>query len=104
MTLKHIHEFLVYDPSRMTKQIIYKEGKSQVFVLNLMPGQQVPAHSHPNAHVFLLVVKGKGIGRIDETVFDIREGDTFHCSDDEQLSIENNSDDNLSLYVVLNRQ
>ena len=104
MTLKNINEFMIYDPARMTRQVIYKEGKSQVFILNLMPGQKVPQHNHPNAHVYLLVVTGKGKCGIEESVFDIREGDAIHCSDEQMLSLENTGENNLSLYVVLTRE
>ena len=104
MSAKNINDFLIYDSARLTKQVIYKEEKSQAFVLNLIPGQKLPPHNHPNAHVYLLVIEGGGMCGIDDQLFNIHERDAIHCGDKQMLAIENTSDKNLSLYVILTRE
>ena len=54
-----LKSFMEYSEDKFTKRVIYKKGETTAFVLNFMPGQQLPAHKHPNTEVYLLVVTGK---------------------------------------------
>lgn len=104
MFIKRIEDYQIIDPEKMTKHMVFKEDKSQAFVLNFAPGQTLPSHSHPNAQIYLLVLEGDGHCAIDETRYHISEGFAIHCSKDQKLSIENNGDQYLSIYVVLARE
>lgn len=101
MNIKNIQESQTYSDTRFTKNIIFQEGKSTAFILNLLPGQVLPPHPHPNAHVYLLVLEGSGLCIIDGEKQEINEKNAIHCQYEQRLSIENNSEHPLSLYVVL---
>lgn len=68
-----------------------------------MPGQTLPAHKHPGAEVYLLVVSGKGTIIIDGSESEVTETELIHTGEDEELSFANTSNDRVSLYVVLNK-
>ncbi|RWZ58626.1 cupin domain-containing protein [Halobacillus fulvus] len=104
MTIRKVKDFQSFDDEHMTKQIIFKEEKSQAFVLNFMPGQKLPSHGHPYAQVYLLVLEGKGRCIIDEEEETIKKGDVIHCHKEQNISIENIGSENLSLYAVLARE
>lgn len=104
MTIKNISEIQTFNSDKFTKDIIFKESTSQAFILNFMPGQKLPSHGHPYTHVYLLVIEGNGTCQIDEEKYDIKQNDAIHCEKEQLLSIENTSDNKLSLYVVLARE
>ncbi|MDP4172096.1 MAG: cupin domain-containing protein, partial [Bacillota bacterium] len=80
-----------------------KKGESTAFVLNFLPGQQLPAHKHPGSEVFLYVICGNGTFTIDGNEKAVEQFDLFHCSGEEELTFVNNGESPLSLYVVLSK-
>ncbi|ARI77738.1 cupin domain-containing protein [Halobacillus mangrovi] len=104
MPVHSIREFQKFDENRMTKQMVFEEEKSKAFVLNFMPGQLLPSHSHPYTQVYLLMLDGTGECKIDDHVYKIEKGDTIHCSKEELLSLENTGTERMSVYVVLARE
>ncbi|MCR2821483.1 cupin domain-containing protein [Lederbergia panacisoli] len=104
MTIKKAEESQTYNEVRFTKNVLFNEGKSTAFTLNFLPGQTLPPHPHPNAHVYLFVMEGSGICTIDDEKHDITAKDVIHCEDKQVLSIENNGNEQMSIYVVLARE
>ncbi|MCJ8010065.1 cupin domain-containing protein [Lederbergia wuyishanensis] len=104
MMIKKAEEAQSVNEARFTKNIIFNEGKSTVFILNFLPGQALPPHPHPNAHVYLYVMEGNGICTIDDEKHDITVKDIIHCENKQVLSIENTGSERLSIYVVLARE
>ncbi|MBW8350657.1 cupin domain-containing protein [Bacillus sp. IITD106] len=104
MTIKKAGEAQTFSDARFTKNVLFSEGKSTAFVLNFFPGQALPPHPHPNAHVYLYVMEGSGICTIDDEKHDITVKDVIHCEDNQVLSIENMGSEQLSIYVVLARK
>ncbi len=98
---KNIQEFQEFNESRFVRKTLFQEGKTNAFVLNLLPGQSVPPHPHPNAHVYMYVVEGEGTFIIDEKELSVSQTDVIHCEDQQVLEIENTGDKPLSIYVVL---
>ncbi|WP_048600830.1 cupin domain-containing protein [Rubeoparvulum massiliense] len=101
MNLHHVKEFMEYDETKLTKRIIFKEGASNTFLLNFMPGQELPPHKHPNSNVHLLVLTGEGTFRIDENEIKAKEWDALLCTAKQELSFVNDGEKEVSLYVVL---
>ncbi|GIN92315.1 hypothetical protein J6TS1_25200 [Siminovitchia terrae] len=99
--LKNIKESQEFNESRFVRKKLFQEGKTDAFVLNLLPGQSVPPHPHPNAHVYMYVVEGAGTLIIDEKELTVSQKDVVHCEDQQMLEIENTGDKPLSIYVVL---
>ncbi|MDR4949311.1 cupin domain-containing protein [Neobacillus cucumis] len=103
MDKQSIKTFQEFNEDKFTKRVIFNNGNSTAFVLNFLPGQKLPAHKHPGAEVYLLVVSGNGTMIIDGKETDVTETDVIHTSDEEELSFANTSSDRVSLYVVLNK-
>ena len=103
MEKKSIKEAQEFSEKQFTKRIIFREGGSTVFVLNFLPGQQLPTHKHPGSEVFLMVIQGNGTLTIDGVAHEIEEKDIIHSGGDEEFAFTNSSDEPVSLYVMLNK-
>lgn len=95
--------FQEFNAEKFTKRIIYKQGESTVFLLNFMPGQQLPQHRHPGTEVYILALQGSGTFIIDGVETHVSKLDTIQCSGEEQLAFTNSGDEPVSLYVMLNK-
>ncbi|CRK83119.1 cupin domain-containing protein [Neobacillus massiliamazoniensis] len=103
MERQSIKTYQEFNEEKFTKRVIFNNGNSTAFVLNFLPGQTLPAHKHPGAEVYLLVVSGNGTIIIDGSESEVTETDLIHTGEDEELSFANTSNDRVSLYVVLNK-
>lgn len=92
-----------YSEERFTKRVIYKKGESTAFVLNFLPGQQLPSHKHPGTEVYLYVVNGSGTFIIDGKETEVSEADLVHVGGEEEMAFNNNGNEPVSLYVVLSK-
>lgn len=104
MEIKNISEAQKFDESRMKKETLFRAANSTAFVLNLMPGQELPAHKHPNAHVYLLVLEGEGECSVNGTTETLSWRDVLHCVGDEEISVKNTGRELMSIYVTLVRE
>ena len=103
MDKNSVKAYMEYSEERFTKRIIYKKGETTAFVLNFLPGQQLPTHKHPGTEVYLFVVTGSGTIIIDGTETEVTEADIIHVSDQEELAFKNSGSEPISLYVVLSK-
>ncbi|MBT2657297.1 cupin domain-containing protein [Bacillus sp. ISL-18] len=103
MDKQSIKTYQEFNEEKFTKRVIFNKSSSTAFVLNFLPGQKLPAHKHPGADVYLLVVSGNGTIIIDGKENEVTEQDVIHISDDEELSVINTSSQPVSLYVVLTK-
>ncbi|WP_172193689.1 cupin domain-containing protein [Saccharibacillus qingshengii] len=92
--------FQEYREDRFTKKIVFKEQDHVVFVLNFGPGQQLPAHKHPGATVYLTVLEGSGVMITDEIEVPVTAGDLVQVAGHEQFAYRS-ADVRSSLSVVL---
>ncbi|WP_413302470.1 cupin domain-containing protein [Bacillus sp. 1P10SD] len=58
--------------------MIYKKGETTAFVLNFLPGQQLPIHKHPGTEVYIFVVTGTGTIVIDGKDSEVTVADLIH--------------------------
>ncbi|WP_347564312.1 cupin domain-containing protein [Bacillus sp. MM2020_4] len=103
MEKSSVKAFMEYSEERFTKRVIYKKGETTAFILNFMPGQQLPAHRHPGTEVYLYVVTGNGTIIIDGAETEVAEADLIHVTSEEEMAFNNNGSEPLSLYVVLSK-
>ena len=103
MDKNSVKAFMEYSEERFTKRVIYKKGETTAFVLNFLPGQQLPTHKHPGTEVYLYVVTGSGTIVIDGTETEVTEADLIHVNDEEEMAFKNSGSEPLSLYVVLSK-
>src|SRR5699024_7106809 len=101
MLLKNISEAQEYSHERFKKGSLFKEKGSSAFVLNFMPGQELPAHRHPGHDVYLFVFEGEGECTIDGETHSLAWRDVIHCNEEEELSLKNSGQKLMSVYVVL---
>jgi quercetin dioxygenase-like cupin family protein len=101
MKIEKISERMVYTEKTFTKRLLFSEEKVLNFVLNLMPGQELPPHKHEESDLILYVVAGGGELTVDGKVQNITTGDVIHTAGQEEFSLKNNTKDNLSCFVVL---
>lgn len=103
MEKKSIADAQEFSEKQFTKRIIFREGESTVFILNFMPGQQLPAHKHPGTEVYLMVLQGKGTLIIDGISHEVSEKDVIHAGGEEEFAFNNTGGESVSLYVMLNK-
>lgn len=103
MEKANLKTYIEFNEERFTKKVIFNTGDTTAFVLNFLPGQQLPPHKHPGAEVYLLVVSGNGTFLIDGAQKSAEEFDVIHVSNEEELSFKNNGDKPASIYVVLSK-
>lgn len=103
MEKQSLQSFKEFQDEKFTKRIIFKKGESTVFLLNFMPGQELPEHAHPGTEVYLLVLDGEGTFIIDGKEIPVSANDVVHCGGDEKLAFKNSGSMPVSLYVMLNK-
>ncbi len=96
-------EHIQFSDDKFTKRVIFNDGNSTVFVLNFKPNQSLPKHKHPGTNVFIHVLSGSGAFEIDGKEVACKSGDVFLIKGDEEMSFNNNGEQNVSLYVMLNK-
>jgi quercetin dioxygenase-like cupin family protein len=103
MEKKSILDVMQYQEDRFTKKIIFRQGESVVFVLNFMPGQQLPVHKHPGADVYILALKGNGTILVNTEELSFGEGETIYIAGEDTFAYTNTSTQPSSLHVVLSK-
>lgn len=101
MKLERIRDKMVYLENSLTKRVIFNEEKVLNFVLNLMPGQELPPHQHEESDLVMYVVSGGAELTVDGKAQDITVGDIVYCTGEEVFSMKNNTNENLSCFVVI---
>lgn len=94
----------LFSEERFTKQTLFSDKNHTMFVLNFLPGQQLPAHRHPGKDVFLLGLEGTGSCQIGEETVSLAKGDFIHLVDDNEIAIANDSEEPISIYVILHNK
>lgn len=99
----NLQEYIEYSPNNFTKRIVFKEGESTVFVLNFTANQSLPKHKHPGTNVYLLVLSGGGTFTIDGKDVKAKANDVIVADGEEEFAFVNDTGENTSLYVMLNK-
>jgi quercetin dioxygenase-like cupin family protein len=103
MEKNSVKAYMEYSEEKFTKRIIYKKGETTAFVLNFLPGQQLPTHKHPGTEVYIYVVTGNGTIIIDGMESAVSEADLIYVNSEEEMSFNNSGNEPVSLYVVLSK-
>lgn len=103
MEKKSVNEARDYQTERFTKRILFKKGESVVFVLNFLPGQELPAHTHPGTDVYLLALEGDGTMTVNGEHLALAKGESLHIAGDETFAYANTGTEPVTLYVVLTK-
>ncbi|MBT2691858.1 cupin domain-containing protein [Bacillus sp. ISL-55] len=103
MEKQSLTQYQEFSEERFTKRIVFKKGESTVFLLNFMPGQELPKHTHPGTEVFILTMQGEGTFTIDGEQVAAVSNETVHLSGTEELAYKNTGAEPVTLYVMLNK-
>ncbi|MNH87478.1 Cupin domain protein [compost metagenome] len=103
MEKKTLADYTEFRSESFTKKILFKQGDNVVFMLHFMPGQSLPAHKHPGADVYLLVLEGSGEMTIDDNVIKVSKTDAIRVDGGELFAYSNTGNEPSSLYVVLTK-
>ncbi|SDX56210.1 cupin domain-containing protein [Paenibacillus sp. PDC88] len=103
MIRTNLKQYQEYQEHKFTKRIIHKEKDNVIFLLNFSPGAKLPAHQHPNAHVYILVLDGEGVITSNGSDLFVKSGDVIHIDGEEMMSYQNGEGSHSSLYVVLTK-
>ncbi|HET7627187.1 MAG TPA: cupin domain-containing protein [Bacillales bacterium] len=101
--IKNIRDAQTFDKNHMKKETLFQQDDHSIFLINLLPGQKLPAHRHPDQHVYLLVLEGEGEYTINGERHSLAWRDVLHGQNDEWLGVENTGRKFMTLYVVLTR-
>lgn len=103
MEKKNISEAIQHLEERFTKKVLFQKGDSVVFVLNFMPGQKLPAHTHPGADVYIYALQGSGTITVNDADQEFAEGEVIHIAEDEVFAYRNSGNIPASLHVVISK-
>lgn len=101
MKIEKIAERIIYSDATFTKRVLFSEEKVLNFVLNMKPGQVIPPHQHEDSDLILHVLTGGVELTVDGKVQNITAGDVIYCEGKETFSLKNNTNENMSCFVVL---
>lgn len=101
MELISLIEMRNYSEDKFVKQILMKKGGHVAFVLNFLPGQSLPAHTHSQSVLFLTVVEGGGTVSINGMEKMVTKDDFLVIEGDEPFGFVNTISEPTQLYVVL---
>lgn len=87
-----------YSPEKFLKKEVHSGPRSTVALLHLMPGQEVPKHSHAGVEIILLPQKGEATLTVDDDrkillkpgIFfaELGDGHTFSIKNDGSASFQ----------------
>ncbi|MCM3781855.1 cupin domain-containing protein [Neobacillus mesonae] len=103
MIKTNLKQYQEYQDLKFTKRIVHKEKENVIFILNFSPGAELPAHQHPNANVYILVLQGEGVITSNGIETPVESGDMLHIHGEEMLSYQNGLHAPSSLYVVITK-
>ncbi|WP_071394143.1 cupin domain-containing protein [Bacillus tuaregi] len=103
MEKQSIPSYQLFNEGHFSKNIIFKSNHSQVFLLNLLPGQEMPSHYHIGAELYLHVLQGSGTFSIDGHELIVSQNEVIHCDGTQRLGFANTGNENVSIFVTLSK-
>jgi mannose-6-phosphate isomerase-like protein (cupin superfamily) len=100
MEVKSIKDSIVFNESTFTKRTLFAADDILCFVLNMQPGQVLPAHTHENSTLVLHVLSGKGEVKINEEIVALETGTILCAKGEDEFSIPKVTE-NMSIFVNL---
>ncbi|WP_408956551.1 cupin domain-containing protein [Natroniella sp. ANB-PHB2] len=96
-----ISDYIVEPKGKVAKRMIYKDENVISFILNISKGESLPNHTHFDSTVLLQVIQGSANLKVDDKTSPIQENDLIQLDGPESMSVENNDNEILILYVTI---
>lgn len=100
MELHKLKDYQVFNQGSLTKKIIFDTPDVLCFILNLMPGQTIPAHQHESSVLIATVLSGQCTVEVNGEKTALAEGSILMVKGEDTFGIPEVKTD-LSLYVTL---
>ncbi|CAN5470679.1 hypothetical protein BH10CYA1_BH10CYA1_49630 [soil metagenome] len=102
MTVCTFTDLEEYDSDKFKRKDVHSGPRSTVVLLHLLPGQEIPTHSHAGVEIMLVAQKGEAILTIDAIKkVTLKPGIFFsEIGDGHTFSIKNNSSLPFQMMVV----
>jgi quercetin dioxygenase-like cupin family protein len=101
MKLEKLSDKIVFSDKTFTKRVLFAEDKVLTFILNMRPGQGLPAHTHEQSDLVLHILSGEGEATVDGTIQKLSEGDVIYLKGEEVFGFTNSGDKDISCFVVI---
>lgn len=82
------------------RKVLYTSQHLQLVLMSLKVGEDIGMETHPDNDQFFRIESGKGKCKIDNTDYDIEEGDAVVVPAGAKHNIINTSNDTLKLYTL----
>lgn len=83
------------------REVVYTAAHLQLVLMSLQPGQEIGLETHPENDQFFRFEKGQGKVVVNETAYDVVDGDTVIVPAGSQHNVINVSDtEDLKLYTI----
>jgi len=100
MEIRNLHESTMFSSNGISKKIVFNTEEVLCFLLNLLPGQTIPAHRHENSVMIATVLNGSCEIIVNQDKFEFEKGHAVLVSGHDDFGITEVMTD-LSLYVSL---
>lgn len=101
MKLEKIADKIVFSDKTFSKRVLFAEDKVLSFILNMKPGQGLPAHTHENSALVLHILSGQGEATVDGNIQKLSQGDVIYLKGEEVFGFTNTGNENISCFVVI---
>jgi mannose-6-phosphate isomerase-like protein (cupin superfamily) len=83
------------------RRVLYTGDRTQLVLMSLKPGEEIGAEVHEDNDQFFRFEKGEGRVTIDNTVYEVRDGDAVLVPRGAEHNVENTSEtEDLKLYTL----
>ena len=96
-----LNKYMVEPEGKIAKRMVYQDKNVICFVLNIAKGEELPPHTHFECTVLVQVLKGSSKLVVDGQTTSISQGDIVQLDGPEKMSVRNDGDETLSLYVSI---
>ena len=96
-----LDKYKVEPENKVAKRVIFNNGQTLAFILNIAESEQLPPHTHFESTVMLQVLKGEAEVIIDGKSVQAAEGDLIQIDGQEEMVVNNTGQEILELYVTI---
>lgn len=83
------------------RHVLYTGKHAQLVLMSLLPGEEIGSEVHPDHDQFLRFEAGKGIVAVDDTLYDVQDGDAVMVPAGARHNVTNTSEaEDLKLYTL----
>ena len=96
-----LDDYKVEPDNKVAKRVIFNDGQSLAFILNIAEGEELPPHTHYESTVLLQVLNGEADVIIDGETVNVDVDDLVQIDGQEEMRVNNIGQETLELYVTI---